>query len=120
MSKAFDSINRKTLIEDLQQILENDDLHLVYKLIQIELAAKVGNHTSDFFTTDTGAPQGDCLSANQFTFYLAKTLSSNKQHEHDYCKHPNNNPLPKHLLEHNYNETKNKHLMISMESGFSV
>ena len=40
---------------------------------------------SDAFETDTGVPQGDCVSANLFTFYLAKALASNKHDNHDYC-----------------------------------
>ena len=37
--------------------------------------------------TDTGVPQGDCASANEFTFYLAKALlSDNQAYEHDYAK----------------------------------
>ena len=39
---------------------------------------------SDAFETDTGVPQGDCVSANLFTFYLAKALGSNKHDDHDY------------------------------------
>ena len=40
---------------------------------------------SDAFETDTGVPQGDCVSANLFTFYLAKALDSNKHDDHNYC-----------------------------------
>ena len=29
-----------------------------------------------FFSTDTGAPQGDCASASEFTFYLNKSLET--------------------------------------------
>ena len=39
---------------------------------------------SDAFETDTGVPQGDCVSANLFTFYLAKALDSSKHDDHDY------------------------------------
>ena len=31
---------------------------------------------SDAFETDTGVPQGDCMSTNLFTFYLAKALAA--------------------------------------------
>ena len=34
---------------------------------------------------DTGVPQGDCVSTNLFTFYLAKALDSNEHDDHDYC-----------------------------------
>ena len=87
MSKAFDSINRKTLINDLKTVIQPDELHLVNQMIQVELAARVGNHISEYFKTDTGAPQGDCLSANEFTFYLAKTLS--EENGNDEAPPPN-------------------------------
>ena len=38
---------------------------------------------SDAFETDTGVPQGDCVSANLFTSYLAKALGSNNHGDHD-------------------------------------
>ena len=33
-----------------------------------------GKERSDFSEMDTGAPQGDCSSAYEFTFYLTNTL----------------------------------------------
>ena len=75
MSKAFDTINRKTLVTDLEKILEPDEIFLYYQLLDIKLAVKCGSTVSDFFDTDTGGPQGDCSSAKNFTFYLAKTLN---------------------------------------------
>ena len=42
----------------------------------MKIAAKCGNYKSRFFSTDTGAPQGDCASASEFTFYLAKSLET--------------------------------------------
>ena len=71
MSKAFDSIHRATLIQELQQVINPDELHLVKLLLNVKLTVKSGEHISAYFDTDTGAPQGDCASANQFTFYLA-------------------------------------------------
>lgn len=114
MSKAFDSIDRKSLITDLQMVLQPDELHLVYKLIQVELAVTVGNHTTTFFKTDTGAPQGDCMSANEFTFYLAKTLET-RHEDHNYCK--STNAVPYHLQEHNYTTVRpdKRHININLE-----
>ena len=60
MSIAFDTVNRTTLLEDLKQILEHNELHLI----------KI---------TDIGVPKGDGLSANEFTLYLSKAL---KAHNH--------------------------------------
>ena len=43
-------------------------------MLQVELSLNCGNSTGEFFKTDTGVPQGDGLSANQFT--LANTLKN--------------------------------------------
>ena len=74
MSKAFDSTQRNILIEDLKDALNQDELHLIRLLVGVKIAAKCGNHKNLFFSTETGAPQGDCASAAEFTFYQAKSL----------------------------------------------
>ena len=79
MSKAFDNIKRKDLIDDLSLVLEQDELHLFKVLLQVELIVRCGEAEGDFFATDTGAPQGDCMNATEFTFYLAKTLESENE-----------------------------------------
>ena len=76
MSKAFDCIDRNQLLEDMHSILENDELFLVKTLLDTELSVRCGNHLSPYFKTDTGAPQGDCLSAVEFMHYLANTLKT--------------------------------------------
>ena len=81
MSKAFDTIQRKTLFEDLETTVEPDELLLFTKLLHINLAVRCGNSTSSFFETDTGGPQGECSSAKNFTFYLANTLEEFEQGE---------------------------------------
>ena len=68
MSKTFDSIQRNTLIEGL--------INLIPVLLDVKVAAKCGNYKSRFFSTNTGAPQGDCASASEFTLYLAKSLET--------------------------------------------
>ena len=41
MSKAFDTISRKTLMDDLRRIVEPDELHLIKILVeQVELIVK--------------------------------------------------------------------------------
>ena len=78
LSKAFDTIHRKTLLEDLKQIVEKDEFHIMKIMIEdIEYTVKCGQHFSKPFTTNTGSPQGDCLSAIYFILYLAKTLGYN-------------------------------------------
>ena len=46
MSKAFDSIQRNTLIEDLKNVLNQDELHLIRILHDVKIAAKWGNYES--------------------------------------------------------------------------
>ena len=46
MSKAFDTMHRKSLVDDLEEVLEPDEIHLVSKMLQIELAVKCGNTIS--------------------------------------------------------------------------
>ena len=46
MSKAFDSMQRNTLIEDLKNVLNQDELHLIGILLDVKVAAKCGNYKS--------------------------------------------------------------------------
>ena len=88
MSKAFDRVERGKLIEDLKNILQDDELHLVKILMEdMKLAVRVGNTTGNQFSTNIGVPQGDCLSPILFTLYLAKALST----ETDYTDSTDNN-----------------------------
>ena len=73
MSKTFDCINRNKLIEDLQNTIEADELHIISTLVNVSLSVRCGNALSEVFETDTGAPQGDRASAIEFTYFLAKT-----------------------------------------------
>ena len=76
MSKAFNSIEKNTLIENLKKVLNQDELHLIRILLDVKITAKCGNYKNRFFSTDTEAPQGNCASASDFTFYLAKSLET--------------------------------------------
>ena len=83
MSKAFDTVNRKQLMSDLQKILEPDELHLLSILTnRPHLSVTVDGDSGDFFPTYVGICQGDCLSAVLFIFYLScalKESDSDKQ-----------------------------------------
>ena len=75
MSKAFDTVNRKILFENLEQILEADELHLLHILTNTpNLKVKINNVTGEKFQTLIGIMQGDCLSAILFIFYLSCSL----------------------------------------------
>ena len=85
MSKGFDTINRSTQWQELANVLDPDQLHFINVLTNTQLKTRCGKEKSDAFTTDNSIPQGDCVSANLFSFYLPKALGSNKHDNHDYC-----------------------------------
>ena len=73
MSKAIDTINRRTLFEELEYVLEEDEMHLISILTnRPQIKVKIGNTTGEIFETLIGIMQGDVLSAIMFIFYLAK------------------------------------------------
>ena len=90
MSKAFDTVDRKKLFEELDDILEDDKLHLLNKITnQPELKVKLENTVGESFKTNTGIMQGDCLSAVLFILYLAKCLRlPTKTKKEGFCIKP--------------------------------
>ena len=98
MSRAFDTIDRGTLLTDLSTILESDELHLVNLLLtDVQLQVKHQNTLGKIFTPDIGSPQGDCASPIWFIFYLHKALEIAKPK----FKHPRNIDLDKEI-DHTY------------------
>ena len=75
MSKAFDTVNRKTLLEQLSKVLQPDELHLLSILTNRPLiTVTLDGEQGEGFHTFVGICQGDCLSAVLFIFYLACAL----------------------------------------------
>ena len=58
MSKAFDSINRNQLIEDLCNTIETNELYITSTLLNVSLSIRCENPLSEVLKTGTGAPQG--------------------------------------------------------------
>lgn len=87
MSKAFDMVKRNLLIEDLKEILEEDELHMMKILIDdVKYSIKLGKTIGEEFETTLGIAQGDCLSAILFILYLSKTLGFKPQlRDHNYA-----------------------------------
>ena len=57
MSKAFNTIQRGTLFEDLKEILEPDELHLIHLLLNdVEIAVKLENQIDKLFKSLFGSP----------------------------------------------------------------
>ena len=75
MSKAFDTVNRSTLMQELAKVLDPNEVHIINVLTKTQLKVRCGNEKSDAFEIDTGVPQGNCVNTSLFTFYLAIILS---------------------------------------------
>ena len=72
MSKAFDKPDRRKLLDDLRNILENDELLLIKILANdMELSVKCGITIGERLQTNQGVPQGNCLRPIMFILYLA-------------------------------------------------
>ena len=77
MSKAFDTLKRDIIIEDLRKVLNKDEIHLVALLLEnVELRVKLENQLGSAFKTNIGSPQGDGASALFFIEYLAERLKN--------------------------------------------
>jgi len=91
MSKAFDTVDRKTLFEILSEILDQDELHIIKLLTEdVILKVKIEEELGEEIITDTGVPQGDCMSALLFILYLAHALN--------YRKPPEDEKLTKNII----------------------
>ena len=103
MSKAFDTVNRNKLINDLKTILEEDEIQIIRMLIEnVELVVKVGKSTGKTFMTNTGVPQGDCLSPLLFITYLARSIKTKK---------PINKLTRSQINDHNYHINKQHEIL---------
>ena len=101
MSKAFDTDCRSKLLTDLQE----DEMHMMAVLISdVILTVKVGKELGEQIQTEVGITQGDCLSAVLFIFYLAKSLTPNREcMEHNYASVEQcGNILPEKCKDHDY------------------
>ena len=86
MIKAFDSINRTTLLNDLKKILQNDELHLVKTLLDVELSGNV-EHLLENISKLTQEPHKAIVPVQMNSHSIAKALENKTQYyEHDYAK----------------------------------
>ena len=75
MSKAFDTVNRKTLLQKLETVLEPEEMHIMSILTnRPRLTVSLDGEEGEGFHSYVGICHGDCLSAVLFIFYLACAL----------------------------------------------
>ena len=78
MSAAFDTINRNLLIDILNGIIHDDELRMIHFLLSnTTIHPRIQGATNKkCFLSNTGTPQGDCLSPILFIIYLEHALKS--------------------------------------------
>ena len=108
MSKAFDTVNRETLVEDQRTIMDPQELHMIKVLLGgVLLCVRRGREKGEKFSTSTGMQMGDCVSAVLFTLYVAKAFSYQPQlNDHNYHVKSPEPPPPTstHLIDHVYSK----------------
>ena len=76
-------------------------------MLEVSFFVRCGDSISEPFRTDTGALQGDCTSANSFTYHLAKSLKVQTRdtviHDHHYHHQSvTSHEIPDELTKHIY------------------
>ena len=106
MSKAFDTVNRPSLMQDLKKVLGEDELHILSIMInEVQIQIKTKTKLGRKFQTNNGIPQGDCLSPILFTLYLSKILyPEHNKYDHSYASINigSEHILEKPIMDHSY------------------
>ena len=105
-------------MQDLKNILEEDELHMMFILLKdVTLNVRIGNTLGRTIVTKIGVPQGDCLSPILFTLYLAKALKEEHRSngDHNYAKPYTERPYPAHLQDHNYTDLPDEYVYIEQQ-----
>ena len=124
MSKAFDSIHRAFILEDLRSILLPAELYMIKLMLDdVKLAVKIGDEIGNPFSMNIGTPQEDCISSIIFTLYLANVLkcrnprTPTKIADHNYGADEIQRPMitPTHSGDHNYIKPRSSGTLIDLQ-----
>ena len=75
MSSAFDTIRRKNLMDELENILGEDEQRMCRLLLsKTTITIKFGNHEPETVSTNVGSPQGDGSSGKFFNIEFENAL----------------------------------------------
>ena len=75
MSSAFDTIDRRSLLQEMATFLDDDEMRMCQLLLaNNDVTLRFDNHSEESFTTNKGSPQGDAISGTFFTIALEKAL----------------------------------------------
>ena len=81
MSRAFDTINRRKLLQVMDTIVDEDEGRMIRLLLDnTTLAVQIDNITGKPFEATIGTPQGDSLSPILFVCYLEAALRDVRAH----------------------------------------
>ena len=118
MSKAFDSIHRALILEDLRSILLPEELHMIKLMIEdVKLAVKIGNEMGNPFNTNIGTPQEDSLRPILFTLKCRNSRTPTEIADHNYGADETQRPMitPTHLGDHNYIKPRSFGTLIDLQ-----
>ena len=95
MSSAFDTVNRKELLDKLKQVIDEDELRMSRLLLSdTTMTLRFNNHAEETFSSNKGSPQGDAISGVFFNVAFENALRDLRAElnknittiEHNYSK----------------------------------
>ena len=117
MSKAFDTVDRKKLIDILRKRgIEEENVTIIKRLLsQPTLRAKNGKTIGEPFNTKRGVPQGDRLSPRLFTLYLDEAL---REIDREFEQKHQKDKIPRYTIIIMLKETRRRYTEYAVDADF--